>query len=333
MTIGLSKIPSKQENKLAFNTSKSAYKNTAQSIVFVAGFDEDDNTYYTNATAYFKSKNNHVVEGLYSLEEIINWLNTNANDINYKKIHIVTHSNAWRGMSLRGLKGGERITLKNIGKTSEMLLQSTLGVTDETSIVFHSCGLGNNPKLLKELKNIFSMDANPKVTASPYFNIFGGKYAAHYLAQPFYVFHPTAQSPGPMQLAQEIEKTYPHETIDWFTALKTREETTLGTPYSYRFNIPVEWEFEYESTDDIPQLNSKDAILDFVSDNDEMALAMYELNVPLEKFRWTSKISENTLKIYGKSTVLCVLKPVMDVEDKGNYVFPIVENTAVYTTL
>ncbi len=334
VAIGLSKIPSHQIDTSAINASEdNLIKTPSKSVVFIAGFDEDDNTYYANATAYFKSKKNHVVEGLHSLEEIINWLNKHANDTDYASIHIVSHSNAWRGMSLRGLKDGERITVASMKIASEKLLQSTLGITDETSIVFHSCGLGDNPELLKELKDIFSMDANPTVTASPYFNVFGGKYADHYLAKPFYIFHPTAQSPGPLQLASEISKTYPNETMDWFNALKTREETTLGTPYSYRFNIPVEWEFKYESADDIPQLNSKDAIMDFVTDNDEMAAAMYEINVPLEKFRWTAKISENTLKIYGKSTVLCVLKPIMDAEEKGNYVFPETSNKTIYAIL
>jgi hypothetical protein len=169
---------------------------------------------------------------LFSLEEIITWLNANAAFGDFRQIHIVSHSNAWRGMSMQTIKKGNRITTASINDAIEtgILPKVQSGITKNTQIIFHSCGLGENTDLLSSLQKAFTANAIPKVAAANYFNVFGGKYASHYLAKPYYVFYPTAHSPGPKALAEEIKKTYPTTKLDWFTALKTRSETSLGTP-------------------------------------------------------------------------------------------------------
>ena len=166
------------------------------------------------------------------------------------------------------------------------------------------------------LKNSSSQYSNsqgsvPRVYASTFFNVFGGKFAGHYLAKPYYGFYPTGESKGPLYLSKEFERAYPDTGIDWFSALKTRTETQAGTPYSYKFNIPVNWKFTFDDVRDIPALQNREALLDFISESPEMAETLLELNIPLENYRWRSDVRGNTLRINGKTTVLCVLAPIL----------------------
>ncbi len=304
-----------------------------KSIVFIAGFDEDDNTYYANATAHFKQQKYHVIEGLRSLDEILKWLSTQQG-LSYNEIHIVSHSNPWRGMSLQTKKEGERITDESLSAYLINNKKRTItGISKDTKIVFHSCGLGTNTALLKKLESAFSSQAKPIVIASPYFNVFGGKYAAHYLAKPYYVFYPTGQSKGPLALSQEIAATYPEKNINWQEALTTREEPALGKVYSYRFNIPVTWEIEFATAAEIPSLETPDAIMDFIAEDEAMATTLFKMNIPLEKYRWKVRVKGKVLKISGKTTALCVLKPVMNLTDAGNYATLDVLDKKIYTHL
>ena len=87
------------------------------SVVFIAGFDTGDNKYYTNAERHFREKGIQVVNDLFSLEEIIVWLNRNADrHTPYNEIHIVSHGNPWVGLSLKTVENGRRITLKTVRK-------------------------------------------------------------------------------------------------------------------------------------------------------------------------------------------------------------------------
>jgi hypothetical protein len=301
-------------------------------IAFIAGFDESKNTYYKNATEHFKNQKIPVIEGLYSLEDIISYLNSRTKIFN--EIHIISHSNPWAGMSLKIRVDGERITVHTLNNelNSKQIPTITAGIDEHTSIIFHACGLGDNEALALLLKKAFTNKFSPQIIASPFFNIFGGNYMPHYLAKPYYVTYPTAHSPGPLALSTEIAATYPTVALNWGKALITRKETTPTAIYSYRFNVPVEWEFSFNSISEIPKLETRKAIMDFVSEQDDLAIALYELDIPIEKFRWIVKISEEnkTLFIKGKTTVLCVLEPIENSEDPGNYALPLITNKNLY---
>ena len=302
------------------------------SIVFIAGFDEDDNIYYANASTHFKQQGYFVVQGLYSLNEIVEYLDLHQSGKSYAKIHIVSHSNPWRGMSLKTIKDGERITAKSLDtylKTHKRRLIK--GISNDTNIIFHSCGLGENTALLTQLKKVFHQSTQPQLIASSYFNVFGGKYAAHYLAKPYYVFYPTGQSKGPLALSKEIATDHPDKQINWREALAIREEPALGEVYSYRFNIPVTWDIKFTNTSEMPQLETPDDIMDFIAEDETMATTLFEMKIPLEKYRWTIKVKENVLKISGKTTALCVLEPVMNLEDVGNYATLNISDKKLYT--
>lgn len=290
------------------------------SIVFIAGFDEDNNTYYENAKKHFKAQGLEVIDTYFSLTEIINFLNQNDTK-NYKEIHIVCHSNPWLGMSLKTIQDGERITSESLSKAKDLGEIPTLkkGISNSSKVIFHSCGLGQNKALLSALQQVFTVDENPTVMASPFFNVFGGKYSGHYLAKSYYGYYPTAESPGPLALSKDFQTSYPNKEIDWLTALKTRKETTIGEVYSYKFNIPVEWEFTFDDETMIPELKNRDDIMDWVSESEELATVLYNLNIPIEKYRWRSNVKGKTLKIKGKTTVLCVLEPLLDNNDAMEY--------------
>lgn len=308
-------------------------KSTA-SIVFIAGYDEGDNKYYNNAKDYFKAQKIKVVDTLYSIAEIINYLNKKTTN-NYDKIHIVSHSNSWLGMSLKTIKQGKRITLETLEKAKNEYKIPTLNsaITNTTKVIFHSCGLGENKALLQALKELFTTEKTPKIIASSFFNVFGGKYAGHYLAKPYYGYYPTAESPGPIALSKEFKVKYPKTVINWLTALKTRKETTLGKVYSYKFNIPVDWEFTFDNPSEIPELKDKEAIMDWVSEDSEMAEILYNLKIPIEKYRWKSKIKGNKLYIKGKTTVLCVLEPILEENDPTEYKVTDLNDTSLYQIL
>ena len=309
---------------------------TKESVVFIAGFDQGDNAYYSKAKQYFEGKKMQVIDSLFSMDEILTYINKKGeNRMYFEEIHIVSHSNAWLGMSLKTNKNGERITLKTL-QNFKKEKQTTIvqnGITKETKIIFHSCGLGENRALLQELKNTFTAVQTPKVYASTFFNVFGGKFAEHYLAKPYYVFYPTAESKGPAQLSKEFKSAYPETQIDWFTAMKTRNEAAYGEAYSFKFNIPVNWEFTFDKSSDIPELKDADAIMDWISESQEMAKVLFELNIPIEKYRWRTKIQGNKLLIKGKTTVLCVLAPILQANDKGEYQKPRVEDPQLYQIL
>lgn len=307
---------------------------TTTSVVFIAGFDEGDTTYYGKAKAYYESQGLLVVDDLFSLESILGWLRRNTNEGNiYDEIHIVTHGNPWLGMSLKIVENGQRITAETLELAKAQLPVLEQGIDTQTKIIFHSCGLGQNRDLLVGLKQAFRGKETPKVIASPFFNVYGGKYAPHYLAKPYYNYYPTAESEGPAALAKEFDKRYNKTNIDWRTAIENRKEMGIGDAYSYKFNIPVVWEFSFASESDIPKLTNRDAIMDFVSESPEMAYALYRLNIPLEKYRWNSQIKGNTLMIKGKTTVLCVLEPILQENDENEYRNADLNDTFLYQIL
>lgn len=306
-----------------------------QSIVFIAGFDEGDNRYYDNARAYFQSQNLPIVDSLYSLEEIISWLNTHADHTAYEAIHIVSHSNPWRGMSMRVRAGGDRITENSLRSAliGNELSQPKQGILDETRLVFHSCGLGENTALLSMLKEAFSGSDSPQVYASPLYNVFGGRFAPHYLAKAYYAYYPTAESPGPWAMAQEFNRAYPDAAIDWRKAMKTREAKSQGEVYSYRFNVPVEWEFTFDDPGEMPELRNPEEIMDWVAESDAIVEVLFAFNIPLEKYRWRAVKSGNTLTIKGKTTILCVMEPAMQSPGSDEYLTADISNPALYIKL
>jgi hypothetical protein len=319
----------------AFSGTETAqiHEQKTQPLVFIAGFDEGDNAYYTNAKNYFNNQYCQVVEEVQSLAEILAWLRLHYDADMYSDIHIVSHSNPWRGLSMKTSRENDRITSETLEDALQLKEIEPLAVNflkKGTKIIFHSCGLGANTALLKDLKKAFTADVNIPLYASEFFNVFGGKYTGHYLARTYFGYYPTAHSPGPRALAKEFKKNYPTVEVDWETVLKTRAEQLPGDMYTYRFNIPVAWEFEFEDTADIPNFKNTQDIIDWISEDETLRSIINEFRIPIEKFRWLTKVRGNTLFINGKTTVLCVMQPIMKAHAQHEY-SPVVINGISYT--
>ncbi|WP_435415223.1 hypothetical protein [Polaribacter aestuariivivens] len=303
-------------------------------IVFIAGFDKGNETFYSTARKYFKEKGLKVVDGQYSLEEIILWLNENGKQHPYNEIHIVNKSNPYKGMNLETVVRGDKINAQTLRRT---ITQGTLPklrnvVNSNSKIIFHASGLIENNDLISTLKDAFHAKENPKVIASPYHTIFGGKFSNHYLAKPYYVFYPTANSPGKMDLSKEIAKKYPEETeIDWYNALNNEEERYVGEAYTTQFTIPILWEFDFHNTDDeMPKFTSQDQVMDWIDAHEELTAELKKLKVPVDKFRWNWTAKNSKLIIRGRTSGLCVLKPLVKPYGDLKHIKPDTNNKRLY---
>lgn len=303
-------------------------------IVFIAGFDKGNQSFYLDARTYFEEKGLKIIEGQYSLEEIIVWLNENGNQHPFSEIHIVNKSNPYKGMNLETIVRGDKITSETLRRT---ITQGTLPklknvVNNNSTIVFHASGLVENKALLKTLKDAFHAKEKPKVIASPYHTIFGGKFSNHYLAQPYYVFYPTAYSPGKMDLSKEIAKKYPEEKeIDWFDALNNEEERYVGEAYTTQFTLPIKWVFDYKNTDnEMPKFKITEDVMDWIESKEELLSELKKHNIPVDKFRWSWSVKGSKLVIKGRTTGLCVLKPLIKPYGDLKHVEPDTSNKRLY---
>lgn len=303
-------------------------------IVFIAGFDKGNESFYSNARTYFNEKGLKVIDGQYSLEEIIIWLNENGNQHPFSEIHIVNKSNPYKGMNLETVVRGDNITSESLRSviTQGKLPKLKNVVNGASKIVFHASGLIENKELLKTLKDAFHSAENPKIVASPYHTIFGGKFSSHYLAQPYYVFYPTAKSPGKTDLSKEIAKKYPTENdIDWYDALNNEEERYVGEAFTTQFTIPIKWEFDYFNSDnEMPKFVIEEDVMDWIELQDELLAELQKLNISIEKFRWNWSIKGSKLVIRGRTTGLCVLKPLIKPYGDLKHIEPDTTNKRLY---
>lgn len=307
---------------------------TRKPIVFITGLDRGDESFYDDARFYFQEKEFEVIDEKYSLEEIITWLNNNASQIPFGEIHIVNKSNPFKGLDLETVINGEKITAetlrKNITQGNLPVLKDV--INSESKIIFHATGLAKNKELMRTLKDAFCTTEMPKIVASPYQAIFSGEFSNHYLAKPFYVFYPTANSPGKIDLSKEIAKKYPEEKdIDWYDTLNNEEERYIGEAYTIQFNIPLKWEFDFHNSDDeMPTFTMQEEVMDWIEQQEEVQLELSKYNIPIEKFRWNWNVKNSFLTIKGTTTVLCVLKPLIKPYGELKYVEPDTNNKRLY---
>ena len=303
-------------------------------VVFIAGFDKGTETFYLKARDYFEEKGLKIIEGQYSLEEIIVWLNEHGNLQPFSEIHIVNKSNPYKGMCLETVVRGDKITPETLRRT---ITQGTLPklknvVNNNSKIIFHASGLVENKALLKTLKEAFHAKESPKVVASPYHTIFGGEFSNHYLAKPHYIFYPTAHSPGKTDLSKEIAKKYPEEKdIDWYDALSNVEERYIGEAYTTQFTIPIKWEFDYYNSDtEMPKFTSTEEVMDWIETKDELLLELEKYTISVDKFRWNWSVKGDLLVIRGRTSGLCVLKPLIKPYGDLQHVEPDTSNKRLY---
>ncbi len=305
-------------------------------IVFIAGMDGKKSNFYKNARTHFLNKEYEVVDNTFSMEEILSWLNKNYNEKAYSEIHIVAKNNPWKGLDLETVIKGEKVTANSLRKSviNSALPKLEKGISSKTKVVFHSSGLGSNTELVNALKEVFLSKEAPSVVVSPYYSIFGGEFSEHSLAKPYYGFYPTAESPGNVDLSKEFTRKYPKEKdINWFDAITNEKEKFIGDVYSTKFNIPIQWSFDYKSSDEVPNFQTPKEIIDWIKKDDVLRGKIANYNIPVEKFRWTAVRKGSKLIIKGKTTVICVLKPLIKPYGDLQHVEPDVTNLRLYTLL
>jgi hypothetical protein len=303
-------------------------------VVFIAGIDIGEATYYAKARTYFQDKEYQIIDGQYSIEEIILWLNKNESDYPFGDIHIVNKGNPYKGLSLETVIRGEKVTTETLRRniTQGKLPKLKKVVAESSKIIFHTDGLAKNSELMKTLKDAFVTDSPTNIIASQYFTFFGGKFSDHYLAKPFYVFYPTANSPGKTDLSKEIAKKYPEEKeIDWFEAMTNEEERYIGEAFTTQFNLPVKYELDFHNSDnEMPRLTTKEELMTYIKQNKEMHTDFLKLGIAIEKFRWRWTVKNSLLIIKGKTTGLCVLKPLTKPYGDLEHVKPDTSNLRLY---
>ncbi|WP_299104191.1 hypothetical protein [uncultured Tenacibaculum sp.] len=313
---------------------KIAIKKARKPVVFIAGYDGEDQHFYDGARAYFSAKDYQIINEAYSLEEIINWMNSNATKNPYGEVHIVNYGNPWKGLELETVVKGERVTHESLSKNLALgnLPRLNNTVNNNTKIVFHSNALGNDIELMEALKSTFISEEVPQVISSPFYNVFGGEFTEHYLAKPYYVFYPTAHSPGKVDLSKEIARKYPDEReIEWFAALTNERERYVGEAYTKQFIVPIKWEFDYHNSDnEIPTFINQEELMDWIEADPDLLKEVQKLEIPVDKFRWSYRIKDSKLIIKGKTTVLCVLKPLTKPYGDLEHVKPDTKNKRLY---
>ena len=303
-------------------------------VVFITGVDKEKNKYYSKARSYFQEKEYEIIEDQYSIEEIILWLNNHKSDADFGEIHIVNKSNPYKGLSLETVIRGEKVTTETLRKniTQGKLPKLNKVVAENSKIIFHADGLGSNSALMKTIKDAFVTDIPTNIVASQYFTIFGGNYAEHYLAKPFYVFYPTANSPGKTDLSKEIARKYPEENeIEWYDALNNESERYIGEAYTTQFNIPVKYVLNLNNSDDeMPKLTSQEDAVEYIKQHQEIQADFSKNGIELTKFRWRWTVKNNVLTIKGKTTALCILKPLTKPYGDLEHVKPDTSNLRLY---
>tara|TARA_B110000090_G_scaffold137706_1_gene151444 strand:+ start:2520 stop:3611 length:1092 start_codon:yes stop_codon:yes gene_type:complete len=303
-------------------------------IVFITGVDKGNAHYYADARRYFQEKEYQIIEDQYSVEEIITWLNNHENDCYFGDIHIVNKSNPYKGLSLETVIRGEKVTAETLRKniTQGKLPKLNKVVAKNSKIIFHADGLGSNSELMKTIKDAFVTDLPTNIVASQYFTIFGGNFSEHYLAKPFYVFYPTANSPGKTDLSKEIARKYPEEQeIQWYDALNNESERYIGEAYTTQFNIPVKYELDFHNSDtEMPKFTSQKEVVEYLKQHQKIQTDFSKIGIELTKFRWRWTVKNNLLTIKGKTTALCVLKPLTKPYGDLEHVKPDTSNLRLY---
>ncbi|MFK7746754.1 MAG: hypothetical protein AB8B65_00040 [Kordia sp.] len=306
-----------------------------QAVVFIAGYDKGESTYYKDARKHFEGLHYKIIDNAFSLQEIISWLNKNHNEQDYSEIHIVNKGNSKKGLSLETTIHGKLLSQQSLldclKENKLPKLQNVLAANSK--LVFHTSELGKNKQLLQVLKQTFTANYQPKVFATQHATVFNGQFQKHYLANVFYGYYPTAQSPGNVDLSKQFIRKYPLEDIHWLNAIRTKEEGEPGEAFSYKFNIPIRWEIEFSGDEDVPALANANEIMDWIDDNEKYNNIIKDMGIKVEYFRWKAYKSGQKVIIKGKTTAVCILKPMMQRNNPLSYVETEFDNQRYFTQL
>lgn len=314
--------------------------NKRDSITFILGEDNaPGEVYYRNAERYYrqnnKAKTGTVITGLYSLQEVIEYLSAMQDSLNapWGLINLVAHGNPYTGLSVDILPQGQRCNLKNLEKAVSEYTLSVLpenAIDKHTTVAIHSCGIGNNEKLTALLQEVFSVgNISPEIEASPYFEYYFYNDATdsidHFLAEYYMIHYKMGYKPPERVILKKFKSHYPMIEIPWEEAIRKNHAQKAGEVFSYTFDVPGKWIFEYPSRDSVPFLETNHKKLEWVKQNSMIMQELEEIQIAPENFNWwmrriylTNNEGQKTpaLWVKGYSTVFTVLKLIAPGEEQ-----------------
>ncbi len=331
---------------IRFNTdSVKLAEEPRKSITFILGEDEDpSNPYYREAADFYQFNTEHktdfVVTKCRSLLEVRNYLENNApdNDLPWGQINLVSHGNQWLGLSVNVTPESKRATQERIKEHIENGSLKALpdDIADsKTEIVIHSCGVGNNPRLVDIISKAFGGEHNrPMAKASTLFEYYESKRdgdklieSKRYFANAWHVNYKKGYKPEKKVLENMLRIKYPNEKINWTEAIEREQPRFSGDTYFYTFEIQVKWVINLSETDSIPDLSDQTAMLAWVKTQKEITESLKETDIPAGEFNWWIRkvYTDNpdgtktpALWVKGFSEFLCVIKPVINDQNKEN---------------
>jgi hypothetical protein len=302
-------------------------------ITFILGEDrEADNRYYAEARNYYDNneagRTEYLVTTCRSLLEVREYLEQYkpCNGQPWGLINLVSHGNQWTGLSVRVTPEIKRTTADKleacITDGSLKPLPDAL-IDEETEIILHGCGVGNNQCLVDMLATAFGgSDHLPVVRASKLFEYYtsatvnGKQQTAHYLADTWMTSYRMGDRPADAMLANTLRETYPAAAVDWDGALHRDQPRWIGDTYHYTFEVPVKWILRL-SHDSIPGSGSN--LQAWIARRHEITRELNALQIPYENFNWsfTKVYADNNdgskspaIWVKGYCTVLTVLQPL-----------------------
>ncbi len=308
-------------------------KKERPSVVFILGEDKDaDNQYYGHATAYYqqnKAYDNYWINtSCRSLLEVRNFLAQHADGLAWGNIHLVVHSNEWKGLGVSVFPEGKRANSQSL-KTAineQAFLPLPDSILDrQTEMIFYGCGLGKNKKLMNALSVAFGGvdDQKPVLRSSKLFIQYGKNETGmmeRYLTEFWYGYFPTGNRPHASTLAKQFQQNHPEVVLDFEEALERKQPRFPGDSYHYYFNIPVTWTVTYPTKEERPNLKTKADKEAFLNAQTELMRMVEATKIPKDHFRWQFQkviytfedgTKEPAIQIRGKSSVVCVLRSLI----------------------
>ncbi|MBQ9474286.1 MAG: hypothetical protein IJU81_07755 [Bacteroidales bacterium] len=327
------------------------------SITFIMGEDRSAaNPYYSLAGFYYrlsaKDRTDRVVDNLASLSEVIKYLNANPapDSCPYGVVNLVCHGNGFVDLEPTVTRNGKRISVASLQeamKRHRLPMPDSAVVDSLTIIHLHGCGIGNNRPLLKAMRQAFG--DRPRVVASKLFECYihgsanhNPQNIIHYYAYAWYAFQNPDSTPSTAQLAKQFKKRYPHEHVDWQSALSRSTPSSLNEPYHFSYIVPCRYEEIYGTPQELPPLNSRKQRLQWEADNADFQQLLASTGIERQYYRvrfyrQTYASGDSLLwgiKVKAHAGVVCVLKPLVTTDSTTNAPLPLhppLGDTAVFS--
>jgi len=308
-----------------------------EGVTFIMGEDRSpDNRFYQAATDYYttddSARTEHLERNLRCLADVRDYLeNHRPAGGPWGVVNIVTHSYEWGGLSVPVREGEGRTDLTSlrlaIGSGALKPLSDSV-VDCRTELRIQGCALGRDTALLRLLGVAFGGPdiERPRVGSSRYFVYYesvrdAGRVgsADQFFAEYWYVVYPKGKRPGNVELARRFAERYPHEGLDWRSALGRTGPRWAGDAWRRMLSLPATWVTIYPESAALPRLGTPSARRVWLEAQAELGQRLWGIGLGLDDFVWSvrdtavmdSGIRKPAVLAVGRSTIACVEREVL----------------------